>query len=574
MTAQADTLNLFNCVINESGYKLTTSVATDLLDMGLVLDFVPTDEQIAMFRTELKPLDMTTLFTREERQNAGVSHLLEKQILHYIEVYGLGMPGLFDLTTTDGTLVSMRYVKGITLGYLGDMVRKLIYANAPIKDTALVKRIIRNYAIDYNLDKVQNHEMRCMLFNPGWDEFKSGDDAVRYLCYQATGDALLIKSPEVIKAVSIMAVPPEFFERHVHVLARVFNRHKRLILAAKNKVTANSINRIARLSKTQHVPIRESIAKTFIHRALSTSAMATSYALSTVTLRDKFKYLNLLAQKKLQSPVSSFKIRNGKVHTRLDRPVYALPDIRMVEIAVLTSLSDDLAHLQDTTFLLDKNVDYGLPVSRKQTVGNLPFGTQVVSDSNEISSGMYWENEWGARDLDLSTIDMGGNRVGWGQYSGYTNRSVIFSGDVTDARNGAIEFMTSRNEDYGLFVNIYTGEPGAKMELVVGSNITRKNWMDDVLIREKHTLRSRNEVIGFVRGKTFVVYAGRLSNSRISGINPILNESRADFWTVKKLFVTLGIDFDVDMQEEMEYTHDLSYPSFSFDKLEKVFEAT
>ncbi len=574
MTAQIDTLNLFNCVLNQ-GHKLTGSVFTGLLDIGVVLDFIPTDEQIAMFREELNPLNITTLFTREERENADISYLLEKQILHYIEVYGLGTPGLFDLTTTDGTLFSLRYVQGITVGYLGDMIRKLLYANAPIKDTALVKRIIRNYAIDYTLSKVQNHEMRCSLFNPGWDKFENGDDAVRYICYQATGDALLIKSKEVIAAVSKITWTTAFFIKHEHTLAQVFNRHKRLILATKGPLNKTVINRIARLSKTQHVPIQESIAKTFVHGALVGPRNPVMDVLSKISVRDKFKYLNLLSQKRLQSPVSSFKIRNGKVYTRLDRPVYDLQDIGRVEGAVLLSIGDDLAHLKSGVVLLDKNVDYGLPVSRKQTVGNLPFGTQIVSNNDEISSGMYWENEWGARDLDLSTIDMEGNRVGWGQYSGYTDRSVIFSGDVTDARKGAMEFMTSRDKEYGLFVNIFAGEPGAQMELVIGTRDTTKHrWMDSVLVREKHTLNSRNSVIGFVRGKTFTVYAGRLSNSRVSKVNPILNESRADLWTVKRLFITLGIDFAVDNYAGIEYTHDLSYPSFSFNKLENVFEAT
>ena len=316
------------------------------------------------------------------------------------------------------------------------------------------------------------------------------------------------------------------------------------------------------------------MAKTYIHKALTGEAGFNAVAaLNHVSLRDKFKYLNLLAQRRIQSTSASFKIRNGKVHTRNDRSVYALDRIIQVENAVLNSLVGGLSFLSGQTILLDANVDYGLPVSRKQTVGNLPFGTRVTSHSNEISSGMYWENEWGAMDLDLSTIDMDGNRIGWGIGGGYDDRSIIFSGDLTDARNGAMEFMTSRNEDYGLFVNIYSGKNGSKMELVVGANRTKKNWMDAPIIRETHTLNSRESIIGFVKGKTYVVYAGRSNNKRVSGDNPIVNEIQTDFWTIQRLFSDTGVKFDVDRDDNVEYDYDLSYSSFSFDKLETIFKA-
>jgi len=567
-----DVLNLFNCfVINKD--QRTAQPCVLHADIGVVMDFTPTNEQSIILKEAFQTLDMHTFFTREERENSSLEYLITKQIIHYIEVYGLGMPGLFNLTTSQGTIVSMRYVKGITIDELTLKVQDLLYANAPIKDSEQVKRIIEQYDLTFNRNDIVNNELRVILYRPGMDTFTNGDDAVRYICWMATNSTLLIKSPEVIAAVVDASLPSDFFERHVLVLAQVFNRHKRIILAAKGKRTAKAINRISRLSKTQHIPIQESIVKTFVRRALIEVGFDAMMALKRATVRDKFKYLNLLAQRRVQSNIASFKIRNGKVYTRIDRPVYSEKDINRAEKIVLTSLMDDLSHLSGKTILLDENVDYGLPISRKQTIGNLPFGTKVTSHSNEISSGMYWENAWGATDLDLSTIDMKGNRVGWGQLSGYENDSITFSGDLTDATNGAMEFMTSRNQNYGLFVNIYSGEKGSKMELIVGANKTKKQWVDDIIIREKHTLSSRGSVIGFVKGKTFVVYAGRLNNTRVSGDNAIINESKADFWTLQRLFSTIGVKFDVDKDTEIEYDYDLSYSSFSFDKLENLLTA-
>jgi hypothetical protein len=573
MMAHADVLDLFNCMVVDTGRKLVDDFFFNYADKGVVTDFAPTYEQSEVLLEACKPLDLITLFTREERESDTLDHLLVKQILHYIEVYGLDAPGLFNLEVNNGQLISMRFVQGITRSELAVKVQELLYTNAPIKDTVQLRRIIYAYDVKFNLNEIKNNEMRVLLYN-GDVAFDSGDDAVRLMCQAATGETLLIKSPEVIKAIGTVKFDPHFFVMHELPLAQVFNRHKKIILAAKNSMTAHAINRIARKSKTRHVPIKESVAKTFVHRALLGEEPDIVDHLGLISLRDKFKFLNLLAQKKLQSQTAAFKIRNGKVHIRTDRRVYDLKRITQLENCVLDSLNYDLKISKDTNILLDRHVDYGLPISRKQTLGNLPFGTKVTSDGNEISSGMYWENDWGATDLDLSTIDMDGKRVGWGGMSGYNHRDIIFSGDVTDARHGAVEFMTSRNQDYGLFVNIYSGKIGSKMELVVGSNRTKDKWIDNALIREKHTLNSSGSVIGFVKGKTFVVYAGRLNNKRISGADPIINESRVDFWTLGKLFSACGVNFDVDRQDGIVYDHDLSYESFSLDKLEELFKAT
>ena len=567
-----DVIELFNRIV-VSPAQVGGPLCLTHIGSGLITDFDPSMKQAAVLLSYHSPLNVTTLFTREERDTTPLEHLLVKQVLHYIEVYGLNTPGLFELECDGGTIAPMHFVSGISLDELCALVQDLIYANAPVKDAAQVKRIIEQYGLGFDINRVANNELRVLLYRPGLDTFTSGDDAVRYMCYVATDDALLIKSKEVIAAIKATRYPGPFFERHARPLAQVFNRHKALILAAKNPGNATDINRISRMSKTCHVPIREAVAKTFVRKALAGEiGLVPPNVLRYCTLRDKFKFLNLLERSHVQSTVASFKIRNGKVWTRGDRPVYEREEISRVKVAVLVSLKADLRHLEGQTILLDANVDYGLPVSRKQTVGNLPFGTKVTSHSNELVSGMYWENEWGASDLDLSTIDLEGNRVGWGGRSGYDHGSITFSGDLTDARNGAMEFMTSRDEDYGLFVNIYAGEAGSKMELVVGANAQSKQWISEPLIREKHTLRSKDSVIGFVRGKTFVVWAGRLGGSHVSGANPIVNESRADFWTVSRLLAFYNLKFDVDRDAEVEYNHDLSYSSFSFDKLENLFK--
>jgi hypothetical protein len=559
-------LDLFKVMVITEDQK-NSELNMNLVDRGIVLDFDPTVSQMAMLKNTFQPLQLKTLFTVADIENSSTELLMAKQILHYIEVYGLGMPGLFNLEIDGGKIVTVNYVKGVTRSELGDMVRALIYRNAPIADVPTLAKIIAEYDVHFNLAKVANNEVKMMLFSDARDRFDDGDDAVRYICYKATGSSMLIKSRQVIDAVSVSsAVSVKFLEDHKEVLAQVFNRHKKIIMSLKSPKTRTVINQITRLSKTKHVPIKQHISKTFVALALENQDFDFG-VLSKVTVRDMFKYLNLLAYKKLQTSVDSFVIRNGKIHIEEDRKTSGLADIDRVEKAILAYLSTYFAGLKDKVILLDSAVDYGLPVSRKQAVGQLPYGTEVTVNG-KMSSGIYWENAWGARDLDLSTIDLTGNRVGWGG-RGFTGGDIMFSGDVTSAPSGAMEFMTSETSTYGLFTNIYSGESGSKAEIVCGTG-GKDRWIDNVIIREKVTLNSRGMVTGFVKGNKFIVYLGRL-NDRAANFgerNPILKRATCDQWTVKKLFDAIGIQYVVDKPEQVNY--DLTYKGFSYDKLEEL----
>lgn len=283
---------------------------------------------------------------------------------------------------------------------------------------------------------------------------------------------MLIKSSEVIREVNSNAnnIQSKFLQKHEVQLSQVFNRHKRILIALKtgasNKFVKTLINRIGHLSKNTHIPIKENKNKTFVNDVLKDGKVN----VDALTLRDKFKILNLLEFKLLGLSVDIFTIRNGRIHIEVDRPVYNQQKINSVIDLLIQSISNDLLHLKDKVIVLPDNIDYGLPVSRKQSLGHLPYGTTIKIDDKCISSGIYWQNDWGARDLDLQAIDISCVRTGWGQISGYNGLSGIdFSGDLVNAENGAMEFLTSNSEHYGLFVNIFNGNVGAKSHIVVGS---------------------------------------------------------------------------------------------------------
>lgn len=564
-------LDQFNVMVVENK-RIQKKYSFAKCEDGYITNFVPTGVEQSLLRAQYQPIEISTLFSRAERENSSPAELIAKQILHYIEIYGLDEPGLFNLEVKEGKFVAITNVRGVTKTQLGQMVRDLLYTNAPVKDAVALSEVIAGYDIDFDVNEIQNNEMRILLFDETRHVFNSGDDAVRYVVYKATESPLLIKSREVIDAVKEVSVGIGFLTAHENVLASVFNRHKKIVMSLKNDNTKSIINRISKKSKKMHVPIRMHVSKTFIADALRDEKYDIEKVLEKVTIRDKFKYLNLLEWKKMRSKVDAFIIRNGKIHIAEDRKTYLMRDIRRVEDGVLASLKKDLSGLVNKSIVLDKRVDYGLPISRKQTVGRLPFGTKVLTDGG-ISSGIYWHNDGGAKDLDLSTVNRQGVRIGWGTYSAYNKKhDITFSGDITDARVGANEFMTSKKSDYGLFVNIYSGKVGCEYELLVGNGTKEKTWLHDTIIREKSTLNSNSSIVGFVSGNEFTVWAGRLSNKIISESNPVIERNTANPWTVKRLFSELDIPFiEFDKRINVnKYDHDMTYASFSYDKLENL----
>ena len=553
---------------------------------GFVTDFQPTVAQLKVLKEKHKPLPIVTLFSVEERTNADPFELIQKQLLHYFEVYGRGIPGLFNLEVSAGQVATITFIKAVTVEELTEKVHDLIYANRPIADVSVVVALIREHGLPYDINLVKNNELRVALFEPCHDKFTSGDDCVRYICYKATDNPLLIKSKEVVKAVTAKPADDFFLGQHLVPLAQVFNRHQRLIMACKNPATRSTVNKISKLSKTWHVPLHEGVAKRFISGALSSTVPIS--VLSGIPLRDKFKYLNLLEYILLGLPYDTFIIRNGKVWAEGDRPLQSPAKLQQVKEAVLESVAMDLAYLRGKRILLDPHVDYGLPISRKQALGNLPYGTRVTADGSEkLSAGIYWHNNaWGAEqlqqsygtksiDLDLSAIDSTGNRTGWGQWSGYMKDAITFSGDVTDATKGATEFMVvdpCRPNRYGLMVNIFRGPEPCQAEIVVGYP-TDRVWQDHTLLREPITLQSKQGIIGFLKDNTFVVYSGRLSNSRVSqGKHPVIDKGLGILWTVKDILWAAGIPYNTAPEADTTYDYDLRYAGFTLDKLEAMLK--
>lgn len=564
-------LEYFGAVVIE---PRDVAVDLTLLREGFVLNFHPTTLELKAIRDVLvADPKAKTFFSTKDITNLSTNEKFLKQVLHYFFVYGCGAVVDFPREEDGSKTVPVKLIRGITQDELNTLVQDIIYSNKPAKNTAQLVEIVKAYNVPVTFAHVANNELRIALYNPKTDVFTTGDDAVRYICKVCANSDLLIKSPMVIKGVTEGAgkLDSSFVRKHLTVLATVYNRHKRLLMALKlgaRSVFKTDINHVARLSKTRHKALAPNPAKTVI----ADYKNGTLIDYTNLTVRDKCKLLNLCEFKMLGETTDVFIIRNGRLHVETGRKAYTPAELIDLQYFLLRSLATDLSHLKGKTIVFDQNIDYGLPVSRKQTVGNLPFGTVInASDAPLISAGVYWRNNWGATDIDLSTVDANGKSTGWGRYSGYDrNNPITFSGDVTNAPDGAMEFMTSADQQYGLFVNIYNGDVPSTIELVVGER-TKAQWIDTPIIREKIALKAKQSILGFVDGKTFTVFTAQTGTKSKSGESDriFLAKARSMKWTVKTLFDMLGISYGTTTATGV-VDYDLRYSGFTIDKLEAL----
>ena len=560
------------------------------LESGFVCDkFVSREvliELLKLYREEkidASAIDKV-LITPQEYIGDDMVSLLVKQILHYMScgTYGVQTVELENKTLT----FDMLHV--VSRDELVKLIKNDIYSNKPLAKEKLksIIELIIYYDINVDNDKVQNNEIKMHLYNEGLYELTNGDDVVRFLIFATTGNTMLIKSEQVINEIMIgvdsldTKAVDYLFYKYQRELAQVFNRHKKIILLFKNKDTTTQINKISKLSKKLHKPIIPAINKTFIAKALKGDIDNVDGVLSSIEVVDKLKFLYALDVKKAELDNSFYMIRNGKC--------YYKPNLKDDEnklrvnglySMVLASLLKDLSYLKGKTVNYPSNVDYGLPISEKQAVGHIPYGTRV-KPNYMLSIGVYWENKGGARDIDLSMVDTKGNRVGWGSFSSYSaNRPFRFSGDITNAPNGAMEFFTQQHEvddEYLYISNLYSGAynsngKSSKYKIVIGeNNDIDKTYISNVYLEVDTEFSKRGELIGAFKNGEFILWKAGMSTDRISSDKnkAFIPYVLAPRTTLSDLLLMVGAKFTKG--EEQEWDYDLSLENVTFNKLQDI----
>lgn len=536
-----------------------------------------------------------TLFTRSELKSLDLFDKVCRQLtLYFLD----GQYGKQFIDLGDDT-ISFDIIKVIPKEELQKLIEDDIYVSKPLSAEKVrgIVELIKQYNFNIDYKQIKNREVLASYVADNCEtklQGISGDDVLRAIVYVAQDreNALLIKSPEVIGSIIFTIddakdrqIIKSLLETYTREVAEVFHRQKKLLLAIKEqedfKDLKNIINRISKLAKKVHKPFVTPKYQTFINEMeTKTQSLETiKEAVSNLTVIEKFKILNVMAIRKLNLPTQTFMIRNGKVWTKDNSYKGFGHTLGLAEYVILESLHDDFKHLKSKRIKMPKYIEYGLPISEKMSCGNIPFGS-IVHKKDEflmLTVGMYWRNEWGARDLDLSSIDLEGCRVGWGQISSYTD-GVIFSGDLVDAKDGAIECIGNPLSTPVILVNnIFNGESGTRFKVVVGEFEAEEVQDNDIYLEDtlynfdyKFQGNKRSCVLGALYKDKFILYPANVGSCRISGgrDNNMLRYITAPRFTMNKL---LSEVIGADIVYEGDCDIDLSLETVTFKDLQELF---
>ena len=395
-----------------------------------------------------------------------------------------------------------------------------------------------------DIDSVRNREALSILASELGIRPSDPVALLRYIIYDSTGMTLLIKNNDLIRRIKQTANQFDFNKltgEEKDSLASVFYRFKDLFLAfrtretrfydtvKKEMVTEPSpsrkvINQIRRKAERLHKPLKPGYWETLLsaEKPLDdiSGRLETLNAFKTVSLLQTVRERLLM----MESPSKRmFMIRNGKT--------FVAP-IEGTEFSGLKDYYADLEELLENHLIqiispkacpvkFPEKVTLSCPSSEKNFIGNYPFGSWYPLSENNFF-GIYWKNEWGTYDFDISFVDLGGQKVGWN--SAYNTGHAIYSGDMTNADPEASEILYCKGtcDDGIIFCNRYNGEQGSRFRFFFGQEqITdlKRSYMVDpnnMVVNEELTSDLRQSMIAAVSGgKIFMMSLG-VGNSRVS----------------------------------------------------------
>lgn len=424
-----------------------------------------------------------------------------------------------------------------------------------------------------SLDQVKNKEAMTLI-STRFNVYPAEPiDVLRCLVFKATNDTLLIKNDHVINTIvnSRIMIQQAVDSIGAERMAEIFNRFKPLFMAFKkaNKANVKAVNKISKLSKVKHKPLPQNAL------SVATSALITDDNRHWLQNATVFALLSALNAVKLaQSDRENFvyRIRNGKSYVTEGKKDYSESLLASNYQAITDELKTRIAAGARNVFIPD-NIEYALPTSAKSFIGNVPEGTCFTG--KKLAVGVYWENSWGARDLDLSSINV--EKIGWNSYY-RGNTGITYSGDIVSAPNGAVEYLNCTN-DHGkmmptiVMLNVFSGEIGCSYNIIIGesSKVNQAFMMDSKNLVFSQSVKSvsKQMLTGIVSptddGRVaYYLYNLGGGNARVSGGGVLsdiqrmaLYEKATKSLTFNQLLVDLGFnmvddasDADIDLSIE------------------------
>lgn len=481
------------------------------------------------------------------------------QIIHYTSTYGTDFQGetwLPERTQLpDFPFKELKVVEGITREELIDKVLNLAYANVAMKTETIDFLLSFNKWLTLDIAKVKNRELKLRLIPDGY-KFTDGQECLLWILWKTNSITMLVKNKNVLASIKPPVELKKTLENNKEVLASVFRRNKDVFMRFKKAPELrNVVNRIRKLSDKHHKPMKKS--PWLMLDMLTSQQRAKLFKQASV-----FKLVQMCNA--LANPTGYYVIRNGKAYFRAERqrPMNARTRLIIIGEIVNTIAQKVYQKFADnptapTVVALPKGIELAMPMSEKSFIGDIPLGSYVECSEKNTMVGIYWKNEWGARDLDLHCKLTDDTEIGWNRMYRHDD-DVLFSGDMTNADPEATEVLWFKQKPMDSIVSVlkYNGNSNYGYDVFIAQEDATKfdrNYMVDprnVVYRCHLDLSNcRDKTIGFFQDGKFVFHSCQIGNNIVPGkIRTSILEhlTSCHYLTVREVLEIAGIDVSDD----------------------------
>jgi hypothetical protein len=481
-------------------------------------------------------MNQTFYSSAAEVEGKSIEERIADQLTHYFTTYGLRMLGV----NTDFMYIPHNWkelnlpervkfdvVTGVSADVLTSACFDLLASGVAMKQETIEDVLIVLEGCDYEFtgsELIKNKEARMFIYDKLSITPTNSEDLFRFIVFKAIGQTALVKDKKTLEALKYSGYElPSLTEDQLKGLARSFNRRKEYWMALKSVADYNRavVNKISRYSKSLHEPLKQDILNnlTALVSAGQVDVEKLKASLSGVPIFRVVRAINALKIQFASPEYKLYAIRNGKIYVKPGQ-AFKKSEKALTSLKAYMILTEHLEQAVDKEkkVYVPSGVQYAFPTSEKQFVGEVPNFSTVEVDYSErdLLIGVYWENGSHAYvDYDLSCGSIDGDRVGWN--SRWVDGDLTFSGDITNAPNGAAEWMVVKNlsSSWQIVNNLFNGgyhnNTFPEFHIMVGYGRKKKqrggergdyrNYFikpDDLLFSAKVQPTKRQTVIGVV----------------------------------------------------------------------------
>ncbi|TXT64621.1 MAG: hypothetical protein BAJALOKI1v1_540007 [Promethearchaeota archaeon] len=470
-------------------------------------------------------------------KTAKIKQLVMEQLLHYFTTYGFEQLGIYnkesvyipkerlEIPEIEPEGFHFVIIKGYAKDKLKKKVVELLNSGIALGEDSITDVLdIATYLAftEKDIETIKNKEVKVALYEYLELFPEHPIEFLRYCIYKSTEQSLIIINKETIQKIkdsnnlAITRLFHKYKERYgFEQLAEIFLRFKPLFLAFRTNTQMRTYtNKLRKLAKIHHKPMQPDYLNevTALIKSNQLDEGELKRHLAKVNTFRKIRLAYALNYRTKDADSILYRIRNGKGYATefsFERKERA----ERILLIVLDSISKNIKkNVEGKSIFIPNFVRYTLPATEKQFTGNLPSGS-YVSIPNDMIVGVHWKNVGENRiDLDLSMLNPDTGKIGWDSSYRTKDRSILFSGDQTDATNpdGASELFYIQNQSkntYLLFVNYYNFDESIEVpfKIIVGKEqIEEKDahyFMvnpNNIIATAKSKINSRQKILGLI----------------------------------------------------------------------------